>query len=548
MNTLPIGRSADGEEVQLPDDAVTQGFALLARRRSGKSSLAGVIEETFCDRGDPWVCLDPVSAHWGIRYFDDHGKPGTPSGYEVLIVGGKYGDVPLDDKDGGALAQIVVETDISCIIDLGGESMNAQHGFVADFAQELLRLNETPRHIIVEEAHSFIPQQLQYDKQKLVHAALSKLITMGGGRGIGYTLITPRPAGIAKAVLEQVDNLVVMRMSGPNDLKAVQGWFEHNVGDKGQLAQILRTLPAFKPGEAWLCSPEWMGELVRMTARIRRTYHAGRTPERGEAPVSPKRVELTAVIERFRAAAGRRQVSVESAEPARTAGKRKAVAAVDDEVERLLRQANERVARAEREREEAIAHASRKAGELQARIGQLEHDTIALDHLRTGLALLGIAGTNGGGGGLSRADVEAIVRDAVARVPQGGQVYVPAPEVLRKKYQQEAVDRVLAKVAALTPEERRALEYLLGQDGEYQSVTKVTQAMTGNTAGPNHKKWGGVLGHLVAVGVAERNSNRTGTRAAARAWVARELSAHNPADAEVDDVHRAVLARLAEGA
>lgn len=301
-----IGTSDQGD-VFLPDDAVTQGFALLARRRSGKSNLAGVIEETLCERGDPWVVLDPVSAHWGIRYRDDDGQPGKPSGYDVLIVGGKYGDVALDERQGGALAQILVDTGISCVIDLGGESMNAQQRFVAEFAAELLRINETPRHVLLEEAHTFVPQVPSFENQKLVLGALTKMITMGGGKGIGFTLITQRSASIAKSVLEQIDNLFVLRMSGPRDLKSVQDWFEHNIGEAREMKRILESLRGFQPGEAW-----WLSDtaLERLTVRLRRTYHAGRTPKRGEALVQPKRVELREVIGRYRKAAEKRAVTV----------------------------------------------------------------------------------------------------------------------------------------------------------------------------------------------------------------------------------------------
>lgn len=303
----PMLGTSDEGAVSLPDDAVTQGFAVLARRRSGKSSLAGVIEETFCERGDPWVCLDPVSAHWGIRYLDDNGRPGKPSGYDVMIVGGKYGDVPLDEKAGAALAQIVVDTDISCVVDLGAESMNAQQAFVADFASELLRLNESPRHVLLEEAHVFVPQQATWDNQKSALGALTKMITMGGGKGIGYSLISQKSAYVAKSVLEQIDNLFVMRMSGPRDLKSVQDWFEHNIGDTAEMKRVLGTLRAFQPGEAW-----WLSDtsLQRLRVRQRQTYHAGRTPKRGEKPVTVKRVELGKVIEQFRSAASKRQIAV----------------------------------------------------------------------------------------------------------------------------------------------------------------------------------------------------------------------------------------------
>lgn len=299
---------AEGKGVVLPDDAVTQGFAILARRRSGKSTLAGVIEETFCERGDPWVVLDPVSAHWGIRYQDENGQPGKPSGYDVMIVGGKYGDVALDERHGAALAQILVDTNISCVVDLGAESMNAQQKFVADFAMELLRINETPRHVLLEEAHTFVPQQPMFDNQKMALGALTKMITMGGGKGIGYSLITQRSAAIAKSVLEQIDNLFVLRMSGPRDLKAVQDWFEHNIGDNAEMKRVLGTLRAFEPGEAW-----WLSDtsLQRLRVRQRNTYHAGRTPKRGETMRAPKVVELREVIGKYRHAAEKRSIAIQ---------------------------------------------------------------------------------------------------------------------------------------------------------------------------------------------------------------------------------------------
>jgi hypothetical protein len=315
-----IGKlTSTGAGVYLPEDAVTQGFAILARRRSGKSVTAGVMMETFCSRGDPWVCLDPASAHWGIKYRDADGRPGEASGYEVLIVGGKYGDVALDEHMGEALADIVCETDISCVIDLKASTMAARKRFVTGFANRLYAVNETPRHLFLEEAHQFVPQQPRFEEQKEVLGALERLVTGGGGMGIGFTLITQRPALVNKNVLEEIDNLFVMRMSGPNDIAAVKDWFDHNVGDKDRLREILNALPSFRQGEAWLLSPEWLGELKRLQMRLRDTYHAGRTPVRGEKPIAPKPIELGRVIEQFRKAAEQRHIAVQEEKDLRKA-------------------------------------------------------------------------------------------------------------------------------------------------------------------------------------------------------------------------------------
>lgn len=313
MIALPesIGTLESGEPLILPEEAITQGFGILARRRSGKSVLAGTMQETFCRRGDPWVCLDPASAHWGIKYRDRRGQPGEAAGLDVLIVGGKYGDVPLDEHMGVALAEIVCETNISCVVDLKMASMAARKRFVTDFANRLFAINETPRHLFLEEAHEFVPQTPRWEEQKLVLGALERLIKGGGGQGIGFTLISQRPAAVSKDVLTQIDNLFVLRMSGPRDLDAVKEWFEHNVGDREQMRAILSSLPAFKPGDAWLLSPEWLGEIGRLRVRQRVTYHAGRTPKRGEGPVQPARVDVSAVIRRFQKAAEQRQFVVQ---------------------------------------------------------------------------------------------------------------------------------------------------------------------------------------------------------------------------------------------
>lgn len=308
--------TATGATLDLPPDAATQGFAILARRRSGKSMLAGVMEETFCAAGVPWVCFDPVRAHWGIRYRDRRGQPGGSSGYDVLIVGGPHGDVPLDPQAGAELAQILVDTDISCVVDLRDEDDADRQTFVADFARELLKINDSPRHIIFEEAHEFVPQQLWEKGSKSAQrarSAVSRLIRNGGGQGIGFTLVSQRPAEVSKSVLEQIDNLFILRMSGPNDIGAVKGWFEHNVGDKEQLNEILSSLPALKPekGEAWLCSPTWLHEIVRVNVRKRVTYHAGATPKAGQKLAKPKRIDVPAITARFREAADERDISIQ---------------------------------------------------------------------------------------------------------------------------------------------------------------------------------------------------------------------------------------------
>lgn len=54
------------EDVDLPADAVTQTFALLARRGAGKTYAAGKLAEVLLEGGAQVVVVDPVGV-WRWR-------------------------------------------------------------------------------------------------------------------------------------------------------------------------------------------------------------------------------------------------------------------------------------------------------------------------------------------------------------------------------------------------------------------------------------------------------------------------------------------------
>ena len=297
-----LGATGSGKKLELHKDAVTQGFADFGKRGKGKSNLAACMMEIFASRGESFVVLDPPDAHWGIRFAaDEDGKPVGPSGFDVLLIGGDHGDVALDPRAGKELAQIIVEGDISAVIGMRALGYTDRQRFCADFAEELFRLNRTPRHIFFEEAQNFTPQTLKFDEQKRVLYAMEKLIDEGRGQGIGFTLISQRPALINKNVLEQVDNFFALGMIGPNDLEQMKNWFKHHVGrDKEKLEAIVEDLATMKQGDCWFLSPEWLGEMLRFHVRLRVTYHAGRTPKQGERPVNLGKFSVGEAVDRLK--------------------------------------------------------------------------------------------------------------------------------------------------------------------------------------------------------------------------------------------------------
>lgn len=315
MSKIPnyIGHTVEREPFVLPDDAVTQGFAILGKRGRGKSVLAGDIIEIFAKRGHRFVVMDPPDAHWGIRYStDENGRPAGLSGIEVLLVGGEHGDVPLDPHGGRELARIIVQGDIDCVISMKHMGYTEQQRFAADFEEELFLINRTARFLLWEEAHNFLPQNLKFDEQKRVLYASEKIVQEGRGSGLGFGIVSQRPASVNKSILEQTDNFIALGMIGPNDLDQVENWFKHQMRGEGEtlkernadrqakLQALIDDLAQMDVGQCWFLSPVWMRCRTRLHFRMRSTYHAGRTPEPGEKPVNVKKFSVGEAVERLK--------------------------------------------------------------------------------------------------------------------------------------------------------------------------------------------------------------------------------------------------------
>jgi len=255
----------------LPDQAVTQTFGILAVRRAGKSNAAAVMAEEMFRAKLPFVVIDPKGDWWGLR----SSGSGEGPGLQIPIFGGEHGDVPLEQGGGAFLAQLIVDERLSCVIDVSELSEGAKTRFLIDFAEKLYRTNREPLHLFLEEADDFIPQKPFREQARCV-GAWERIVKRGGFRGLGCTLITQRSAVLNKNVLTQVETLIILRTTSPQDRKAIEGWIEHQAQSK----EILATLPGLESGEAWIYSPHFLGlkEPVRIRFPRRSTFDSGATP------------------------------------------------------------------------------------------------------------------------------------------------------------------------------------------------------------------------------------------------------------------------------
>lgn len=256
--------------IELPLESATKSFAILAKRGAGKSYTAGVMEEEMFKNNIPFVVFDPIDVHWGLRYTKDM-KPG----FSVIVFGVlENADIHLTDDMGKAIAQAVVEKNISCVISTFGMSKKGQRKLIADFSEELIKINSTPRHIFIEEAHEFVPQRVTGDLGRCF-SAVEALVVMGRNRGLGVTLINQRAATLNKDVLTQVDTLLAFRNVAPQDRLALREWVEVHSSDD-DFDAFWKSLPSLPTGEGWIWSPEWLEKFERIKIRERETLHPDR--------------------------------------------------------------------------------------------------------------------------------------------------------------------------------------------------------------------------------------------------------------------------------
>lgn len=279
-----------GDGFVLPAQTVTETLAFLGKRGSGKSSAAVRLAEQMWDRGHQWVAIDPKGDWHGIRSSAD----GKTKGLPVPIFGGRHGDLPLDKEAGALIAQLVIDRDLTVVLDVSLFSKADQIRFVTDFAEALFRhIGDDPRplHLFLEEAEEVLPQRVDARAARMV-GAYSKIAKQGRTFGLGVSLITQRSASLNKDALSQTDTLVLFRTTSPHDRKAVVAWAEYH----GESKSIAESLSALSPGESWVLSPGFLGEIRKVTWHRRRTFDSGATPVTGKGrrtePVSLADIDL----------------------------------------------------------------------------------------------------------------------------------------------------------------------------------------------------------------------------------------------------------------
>jgi uncharacterized protein len=264
-------------ELSLPIDAATQTFAFIGRKGSGKTFGAGKLTELLMDASVQCVILDTVGNWYGLRLAAD----GKGPGFDIPVLGGLRGDIPLEANGGALVADLVADTGRSVIVDLSQFSLGDRKRFATEFGLKLWQRKKaertpSPLHLVIEECQLIIPQFVGRDDARMV-GIFDEIVRLGRNYGIGVSMITQRPQSVNKEALTQTECLVVFQVNGSPERKALKDWIVHQGMDVGLVDQ----LPSLDVGTAFVWSPQWLRILQKVRVAAKRTFDASATPKVG---------------------------------------------------------------------------------------------------------------------------------------------------------------------------------------------------------------------------------------------------------------------------
>jgi len=269
------------------------GHTAIGKTGSGKTYTAKGIAERLLTDGRRVCILDPTGAWWGLRSNVKGDKPAFP----IVVFGGNHADVPLNPGSEQAIAEIIGTTDTSAALDTRDMSVGERSRFFTDFSETLLRRNKGPLHVIIDEAHVFMPQGRVPDPQSGRMHAGNNLVSLGRGVGLRIIMITQRPAKLHKDSLTQAESLIALRLIAPQDRRAVEDWIGEWAEPK-QGAELLGSLPSLPTGTGWVWAPE-LGILQKISFPKINTYDSSKAPDGDQGQIVLGSIDLPAIQARL---------------------------------------------------------------------------------------------------------------------------------------------------------------------------------------------------------------------------------------------------------
>jgi predicted nuclease with TOPRIM domain len=267
-----------------------------------------VIAEELAKIGIPFIVVDLMGEYKTLR-----------ERFPVLIAAlgtPKYADITnLSEEHAPVLAERIVQTGISVVLDLKHATMLERYSFLAKFLEGFYRVEEKlmkPYILILDEAHRITPEKGVIklrevkDVQTQVEYWVYEIGATGRHYGIGFIAVARRTAEISKMTLTQCELKIVHKVSDPIDLEKLREY--------GLSSELLIQVEQFKPGDAVVIGLE-KPKIIHVKSRV--CSHGAKTPlaKPVETPNLAKAIqELTKLIKSPPAKALPRHVAKDESE------------------------------------------------------------------------------------------------------------------------------------------------------------------------------------------------------------------------------------------
>ena len=157
------------------------------------------------------------------------------------------------------------------IINLKGVPLRIQEILVSQLLSKIFEERKKnsipPVLIVIEEAHRYCPER--GEGKSMAGNIIKTIATEGRKFGVGFAIVTQRPARVDKNVISQCNTHIILRTTNPNDVKAIVSSVE---GLTSSAAQEIQRLPI---GTAILSGLPLVAPIF-VEIRIRESLHGGK--------------------------------------------------------------------------------------------------------------------------------------------------------------------------------------------------------------------------------------------------------------------------------
>jgi hypothetical protein len=217
-----------------------------------------------------------VGVWYGLRI----AKDGKGRGFPIPVFGGLHGDLPLDPKAGALVADIIVDRNISAVVDISQMESDAEAGrFATEFAKRLFDRRKARPAVTVlflEECQEFIPENPVGGAENQKLHKFTRMAKIGRNFGIAMGLISQRPQEISKKCLNLSECVFAFQMNGSQERDAIKKWLR----DSGAGVDLkVDDLPTLEVGTAHVWSPRWLKVSRDIQFLPKATFDSSGTPD-----------------------------------------------------------------------------------------------------------------------------------------------------------------------------------------------------------------------------------------------------------------------------